>query len=250
METKTEIPSPVILYLRSLLFSVWFVVSLMGYAIFAVFTFPLPYNTRYRLIVGWPRMIIWWLKITCKINYEVKGMENVPKTPCMVMSNHQSTWETMFLASTLPPLVWVVKRELLWVPFFGWGLAVVQPIALNRGAGRKAVEQLAGMAKNRLQLGRWLIIFPEGTRVPVGKKRPYKVGGAVVAASNEVPILPVAHNAGCFWPRKQFLKYPGTVEVEIGEPIGTKGKQPEDIIKEVQDWIQPRVEKLVSKHLP
>ena len=153
------------------------------------------------------------------------------------MANHQSTWETMALGLIFPPLTWVIKRELFLVPIFGWGLALTHPIALNRGAGRKAVEQLVQQGKEKLRQGRWVLIFPEGTRTPPGTKRNFKIGGAILASESNVPVVPVAHNSGNYWARKQFTKKPGTIQMIIGRKIESQGKTAEQINQEVFDWI-------------
>lgn len=160
------------------------------------------------------------------------------------MSNHSSTWETFVLQSFLPPLVWVVKRELLFIPFFGWGLRAMNAIALKRGTGRQAIKQLVDEGSSRMQQGRTVMIFPEGTRVPPGEKRPYKAGGAILAEQTKFPILPIAHNAGNFWPRHSWIKWPGKIKVVIGPLIQAEDKKTSQIIKEVEQWIVPKVEEI------
>lgn len=226
------------LALRSLLFSVFFLGTLLFYVvIIGPFLLPFRFETRYRVLSSWADINIWVLKRVCGVDFRISGLQNMPTEPCIVMSNHQSTWETLAVQGFLPPVVWVIKRELLWLPIFGWGLAMIEPIALNRGSGRSAVEQLVSQGRARLDAGRWIIIFPEGTRVAPDQNKRYKMGGAILASRNDVPILPIAHNAGYLWPRRHFVKYPGVVDVRIGEPITTTGKTPEEINREVKAWI-------------
>lgn len=213
------------------------VISLIVHASLGLLTYPLSFPKRYRILTAWADFVIWWLAKSCKLYHRVHGLEHLPDRPSIVMSNHQSTWETFALKRLFPPASYVVKRELLWVPFFGWAFALLEPIALNRGAGHQAVVQLLAQGKQRLAAGRWIIMFPEGTRVRPGQNKPYKMGGAVVASETQAPVIPVAHNAGYFWSRRQLLKRPGTITVRIGPPIDTAGKSPEQIIKEVKTWI-------------
>lgn len=229
-----------LLWMRSALFAAGMLVSTLFWALASFLTLPLPFRWRYAFVTFWCDINIWWLKLTCGIRFRVEGRENIPRHPCIVMANHQSAWETLALKSLFPPMAWVLKRELLWIPFFGWGLAMVEPIALNRGSGRRAVEQLVTKAKQRLAQGRWMMLFPEGTRVPPGERRRYKMGGAIVAARTGVPVLPVAHNAGVYWPRRSFVKCPGTIVVRIGDPIATAGRSPE----EINEVLKSRIEAL------
>ncbi len=156
------------------------------------------------------------MRIICKLSYEVQGVENIGAQPGIVFAKHQSTWETLTLNFWFTPQSWVVKRELLWAPIFGWGMYMMNPIALDRGAGKKAIEQLVEQGRERLEKGRWIIIFPEGTRIAPGKKGRYRIGGAILAERTGYAVTPVAHNAGEFWPRRQFIKKPGVIQVRIG----------------------------------
>ncbi len=241
-ELTTAILTKISLILRSSAFSLGLIISTVVYALLSLFAYPLPFNTRYRFLTTWADFNIWWLKLVCQLDYRVEGLDNVPKQASIVLSNHQSSWETLALKKFFPPLAWVVKRELLWIPFFGWGLSLAEPIAINRRSGQKAVEQLLNQGCKRLATGRWIIVFPEGTRVAPGTKRRYKLGGAVIASRTQAPVVPVAHNAGLFWPRRQFVKYPGTITVSIGPPIDTRGKKPEAINAEAKAWIEAKLE--------
>lgn len=223
--------------LRSLLFLFGMAISTLVFGILCLLTVFVPYTWRYKFIVNWSIVNLHWLKLTCGLSYKVKGIENIPQQTCIVMSNHQSTWETMAIGTIFPPLIWVVKKELLFIPVFGWGLALTQPIALNRKAGRKAVDQLVEKGIKRLEKGHWILIFPEGTRTPPRTKRKFKIGGALLAEKSGVPIVPVAHNSGNFWARKQLTKKAGVVELVIGPLIQTKNKTATEINQEVFNWI-------------
>ncbi len=236
----------VALAVGAVLFWLGWIPSTILIAIAILLAFPLPLLWRYRVAENWTRFNVWWLRVTCGVGYRVIGAENIAKVPnaAVIMSKHQSTWETMALQRLFPPQVWVLKRELMWIPFFGWGLALVAPIAIRRGTGRKAMDQLLRQGADRLARGLWVVIFPEGTRVAPGQSRRYKMGGAVLASHTGYPIVPVAHNAGLYWPRHSFLKRPGTITVVIGEPIETVGKSPEQLNTEVRDWIEARMSEL------
>jgi 1-acyl-sn-glycerol-3-phosphate acyltransferase len=233
-----HMPSSIVPWLRSALFFFGFVASTVIWAVASMFTLPLPFPTRYAFITAWCDFNVWWIEHTCGIRYRLEGTEKIPAGPCIVMANHQSAWETLALKKFFPPMVWVLKRELLWVPFFGWGLALVQPIALDRGSGRKAVQQLVSQARTRCGQGRWIIVFPEGTRVPPGEVRRFKLGGSIMAVETGMPIVPVGHDSGVYWARRSFIKRPGTVTVRIGDPISTQGKSSDEVNAEVKRAIE------------
>jgi len=229
---------------RSLLFLAGMAILTFIFGIACLFTVVVPYKIRYRFITYWSALNLWWLRITCGLKYEVSGKENIPNHACIVMANHQSTWETLAIGPIFPPLTWVVKRELFFIPIFGWGLALTHPIALNRNAGRKAVDQLVEQGIKKIKDGRSILIFPEGTRTPPGTKRKFKIGGAMLAEQSGAPIVPVAHNSGNFWARKQLTKKPGTVRMIIGPEITTAGKNADQINQEVYEWICTQRDKL------
>ncbi len=207
-----------------------------------------PLRFRMLLLHGWVGFTLWTLEFFCGLGYEVEGRENIPADEgFIVMSKHSSTWETAALQRFFGPLVWVVKRELTWIPFFGWALWAIDAIALNRGTGRKAINQLVVESRQRMDEGRTLVLFPEGTRVLPGQRKPFKLGGAIVAHQTGYSILPIAHNAGEFWPRHSWIKWPGTVRVVIGKPISPAGKSPEQIIAEVGDWITRECERISDR---
>jgi 1-acyl-sn-glycerol-3-phosphate acyltransferase len=236
--------------LRSLLFSLGMLVSTGIVASLVVLCFFLPFSQRYRLTQYWSRFNIWWLRVTCRIDYQLSGAEHIPDRPVIVMAKHQSTWETLFLNHYLPPMSWVVKRELLWLPFFGWALALVRPIAIDRQSGASAVKQVIRQGIKYLQQGQWVLIFPEGTRVAPGVRKRYGMGGAVLAAHSGCPILPVAHNAGECWPRGVFLKRPGSIRVVFGPPITSEGRSPQELNRQVEEWIEGAMVRLGTDSAP
>ncbi len=231
-------------FIRSLIFFVVQIVWVSMYASMVVFVFPLKPHARYRIVSGLAYSMMWLLRVICGIRMEVRGAENIPQEPCIVMCKHQSAWETFSLQTVFPPQVWVLKRELLWLPFFGWGLAVTSPIAIDRSKGKQAMRQLLEQGKDRLARGFCVVIFPEGTRMPYGVHGKYKIGGAMLGEASGAPVVPVAHNAGKFGGRNAFLKHPGTIVMSIGQPIDPKGLKAEEISRRVEDWIENEMERL------
>ncbi len=231
-------------FIRSLLFMIIQLVWIPIYATFSLLTFPLSPHTRYRIISGLAYSMMWLLRVVCDIRMEVRGKENIPAEPCIIMSKHQSAWETFALQTVFPPQVWVLKRELLWLPFFGWGLALTSPIAINRSKGSEAMKQLLAQGKQRLEDGFCVVVFPEGTRMPYGVRGKYKIGGALLARSSGALIVPVAHDAGRLWARNAFIKRPGTITMSIGKPIDPAGLKGEEINRLVEDWIEGEMERL------
>jgi 1-acyl-sn-glycerol-3-phosphate acyltransferase len=232
------------LVIRSLVFLMLQIIITPVFAMLALFTFPLSRLTRYRFISLWAKMMLPILHTVCGIRHEVKGAANLPATPCIVMCKHQSAWETLALQKIFPPQVWVLKRELLWIPFFGWALALTSPIAIKRSDGKGAIKQLLQQGKERLAQGFCVVVFPEGTRVPFGQRGKYKIGGSLLAASSGVPVIPVAHNAGRLWGRHAFSKHPGVITMSIGVPIETKGLRAEEINARVEAWIENEIQNL------
>jgi 1-acyl-sn-glycerol-3-phosphate acyltransferase len=232
----TVLRSVVFLVLQTALTIVWSIISLL--------TFPFKPLTRYRIITTWSRIVVWLARVICGIRYEVRGLERLPRQPSIVLGKHQSAWETLAFQVFLPPQVWVLRRSLLRVPFFGWGLAMASPIAIDRSAGMQALKQTLEQGRDRLARGFWIIIFPEGTRVPPGQRVKYQVGGAWLAAKTGAPVVPIAHNAGRLWRRNAFLKFPGIITVSIGEPIDPAGLKPEELNRRVEDWIESEVARL------
>jgi len=235
-----------VIYLRSILYNVVLCLSLLVYAPLAVLSFPLPILVRSRFIAQWARLQLWSLRHVCRLDYQIEGRGNLPPGPAIVFSKHQSAWETLAYQVILPPLTWVLKRELLWIPLFGWGLAMLRPIAIKRGTGRRAVDQVVKQGTDRLADGLWVLIFPEGTRLPPRTRRKYKQGGAILAAESGYPVVPIAHNAGSFWPRRGFVKRPGVIRVAIGPVIESRGRSAAEITKLSEDWIESTMKELES----
>ncbi len=188
--------------------------------------------------------MLFLLRIICGIRYRVVGAENIPKTPSIVLSKHQSAWETLAFQKIFPPQVWVLKKELLRIPFFGWGLAMTSPIAIDRSSGKAALEQVVEQGRDRLNQGFWVVIFPEGTRIAPGKKGKYRIGGAWLATHTNFQVVPVAHNAGEFWGRNSFIKRPGTITVSIGAPIDPTGMEAGELNAKVEAWIEAEVKRI------
>ena len=224
--------------LRSSLFALALILVTPPYALIALLTFPLPRMLRYRIISGWSRLVVLLSRAILGIRWEVQGREHLPARPAVILSKHQSAWETLAFQHIFPPQVLVLKRELLWIPFFGWGLALMSPIAIDRSRGVAALRNIARRGRERLQQGFWVVVFPEGTRVAPGERRHYQLGGAFLAAASGVPIVPVAHNAGRVWPRNAFLKRPGTITVRIGPPIESADRNPKALNALAETWIE------------
>ncbi len=209
--------------------------------------FFMPLSVRMALVKFWIAYSLGCLKFFCGLDYVIEGLENIPDSGFIVMSKHSSTWETIAIQRFFRPMIWVVKRELTWIPFFGWALKSMDTIALNRGTGRKAIKQLVQESKVQMDAGRILMLFPEGTRVPPMQSKPFKIGGAIVSQQTGYSVLPIAHNAGEYWPRHSWIKWPGTIRVVIGKPIEPQNKRPEEIIAEVAGWIQDECERISDR---
>lgn len=224
--------------LRSALYLLLQIIITPPYALITLVCFPLSPHDRYRVTSSWTFIMLFLLRHLCGIRYQILGAENIPKTPSIVLSKHQSAWETLAFQKIFPPQVWVLKKELLLIPFFGWGLAMTSPIAIDRKSGKKALEQIVEQGRERLKQGFWIVIFPEGTRIPPGKRGKYRIGGAWLATHTNVPVVPVAHNAGEFWGRNSFIKMPGTITVSIGKPIDPTGMEAGELNEKVETWIE------------
>ncbi len=202
----------------------------------------------YRMAASWCRVNLLGARWICGIRWRVHGLENLPANtqadPHIVMSKHSSTWETLSLTQYFPPLAYVAKKELLSIPFFGWGFALASPITIDRKAGTDAMEQIAAQGKERFGQGFWIVVYPEGTRIRAGTRAKYKTGGARLAIKMNVPIIPVAHNAGYLWPKGIFGKRPGTLTMTIGQAISPTGKDPGGLTQEVEAWIEGEVTRL------
>lgn len=228
-------------FIRSLLFSIGMIISIPVAALVILLLAPAPVRYRFKVATGWSIAVLWWLRVTCGIRYRVEGLEHVRGGAAVVLSKHQSTFETLALQIIFQPITWVAKQELMRVPFFGWGLALVLPIAIDRKAGKKAVTQIVEQGTERLRRGISVVVFPEGTRTPAGSRRRYRLGGAILAKESGYRVIPVAHNAGQFWGRRGFTKHPGEIVVRIGKPIEVNNLSAEQIIAEVEEWVESAV---------
>lgn len=233
--------------LRSTLFALFQIAITIPFALIALATFPLPLPARYRVITVWTRLMVGAAESICGIRYRVLGAEALPRPPYVVLSKHQSAWETLAFQLIFPQQVWVVKRELLWVPFFGWGLAMLAPIAIDRNDRRRALRQMLDQGRDRLARGYCIVIFPEGTRVAPGARTHFHPGGAWLAEKTAARVVPVAHNSGEYWRRNAFLKYPGTITVSIGAAIETSGLSAEELNRRVEEWIENEMRRLAGQ---
>jgi 1-acyl-sn-glycerol-3-phosphate acyltransferase len=233
-----------LLYVRAWLFYIGLFVLTIPFSLLAVLLIPLPSVLRSRWVSGWAHAVMWWLKVICNLRYEVRGREHIPATPTIILAKHQSAWETIALQTILPPQVWVLKRELLMIPFFGWGLWAVGSIPIDRSSGREALKKLVNHGKDRLKRGLWVVIFPEGTRTAPGARAKYHIGGAWLATHTQTAVLPVAHNAGRYWRKNSILKYPGVIQVVIGPVISTNGLKPDALNQQVETWIETEMQQL------
>ena len=227
-----------IVLLRSLLFQVYFFTSITVASTLIALAAWLPFSMRFAVARNWGRSMLWVGRWLCGLRYQIEGMENIPDQPSVIFIKHSTVFETYAQLAVFPGQVWVVKRELKWIPLFGWGLAAMRPIAINRSAGRAAVTQVIEQGKRRLADGIWVTVFPEGTRMPPGQTRKYGVSGAALAKEAGVKIVPVAHNAGDLWARRGVAKYPGLVRFVIGPPIDASTQEPKDTNLIVQEWIE------------
>ena len=230
--------------IRSIIFLIAQWVFTLIYALFSPIMFLTNQHTRFRFLSGYAPGTLWLLKVICGIRMEVHGAENIPSHPCVVLSKHQSAWETVALQIVLPPHAWVAKRELLWIPFFGWLLALSSPIALDRSKGKESMRQVLEKGKKKLADGFSVVMFPEGTRIPFGQRGKYKLGGAMLAEQSGAMVLPVAHNAGKYWGKNSIRKHPGTIIMSIGKPVVTTGLKADEIIRLTEDWIEGEMTKL------
>ncbi|RMF98150.1 MAG: 1-acyl-sn-glycerol-3-phosphate acyltransferase [Gammaproteobacteria bacterium] len=230
--------------LRSLLFNTLMILSVLPYAVAVLLAAPFGGRATYRLVAGWVDLNVWFLRRICSLDYEVRGRENIPAEASVAMLKHSSAYETLVELQIFPRQTWVLKRELLWVPFFGWALATLQPIAIDRRAGGSAVQQVIDQGKRRLADGIWVMVFPEGTRMAPGETRRYGLSGTLLAQAAGRKLVPVAHDAGYYWPRRGLRKRPGTVRFVIGEPVDPAGRDPREVNEEIQAWVEATIAEL------
>lgn len=229
---------------RATLFNLGMVINTIFFSSLTILLAPLPAVLHSRIASGWAHVGIWWLALTCGLRYRVIGQQNIPTQACVLLSKHQSAWETIAFQVIFPPQIWVMKRSLMWIPFLGWAFAALRVIAINRSAGREALKQMLQQGKQRLAKGVWVVIFPEGTRIAPGQKGKYHIGGAWLAVHSQATVVPVAHNAGEFWRRNAYIKTPGVITVSIGQPINSTGMTPEQLNQVVEQWIEGEMPKL------
>lgn len=232
---------------RSLLFTAYMMASASLFGAFMTLCFWAPYRFHFAIARLWAQILFWILDRLCGLNFIVEGRERIPAGNHIVMSNHTSAWETIAQFVIFPPHVWVLKRELLWIPFVGWGLKLLKPIAINRGDAHRAVNQVVEQGKARLAEGLWIIVFPEGTRVIAGETKKFGVSGALLAAETGKLMVPFSHNAGSFWPRRGIVKKRGTIRVVIGDAISPKGKNPRQLTEEARQAIEAGLAKIAAE---
>ena len=238
-----------IMLLRSMLFYLLYMLIVFVFGLISTISGPfLGYLNRHRLLTTAGMLINRALSLTCGINVQVDGLENVPHTPCVILSKHQSTWEVFFLQRLFMPVSTILKQELLKIPFFGWGIRLMHPIAIDRSNPRQAMKQVMQQGTQRISEGNRVVIYPEGSRIPYGKIGKYGRSGAALAIAAGVPIIPVAHNAGYCWPARQLMKRPGTIHVIIGKPIIVTAESNSQVVTEqVKDWIETQQLRLADQ---
>jgi 1-acyl-sn-glycerol-3-phosphate acyltransferase len=235
-------------FIASLIYTAFLFAWTFFYSIFFVIACSfLPFRKRFVLARVWGLVLLWALKWICRLDYRIEGRENLPAGNHIALWKHSSSWETIAMAVVFPRQVWVLKRELLWIPVVGWGIRQLHAIAIDRKSGHSAVGQVVEQGKQRLDEGDWIMIFPEGTRMPQGQTRKYGVSGILLAAERGKLIVPVAHNAGSYWPRRGLMKKRGTVRVVIGPPIEAAGRDVREINRQVQAWIEAKVAQLMAQ---
>ncbi|MGD7037209.1 lysophospholipid acyltransferase family protein [Methylotuvimicrobium buryatense] len=236
-------------YLGSSLLLLGIIISTLLFSPIILASVVLPFSVRYKIAGIWINLLLWMVEKSCGIRYEVEGLEHIQGIDAaVVLSKHQSAWETVALRKILPPQTAVLKESLLWLPIWGWALATLKPIAIDRNNQREALKILIDKGSEYLKEGLWVVVFPEGTRAAPGEKKKFNAGGAILAQKSGYPVIPVAHNAGEYWPRYSFLKYPGVVQVRIGPPIETQNRKAGDINAEAEAWIEQAMTEI--SHLP
>jgi len=228
--------------LRTVIFYCVYVPSIITFSILGcTLGLFIPYRPRQTFITTANAIVLWWLKLSCGIKVNVEGLDNIPNQAFVALSKHQSGWETFYLQRTLRPVSTILKKELLKVPFFGWGLAMTRPIAIDRSNPKQALREVLSQGKQRLEEGNNILLFPEGTRMDYGEIGNYSRSGASLAINSGAAILPIAHNAGSCWPAHRFIKQPGTIHVIIGKPIDSTGRKSKELTEEVKDWIETTI---------
>ncbi|MDP6183354.1 MAG: lysophospholipid acyltransferase family protein [Gammaproteobacteria bacterium] len=229
---------------RSTVFYVGVFPATVLVCVIGILILPLDRRTRYLIVTRWSKFALWWLRISCGLTSRVAGVENIPDEPGVIFCKHQSAWETMALQFIFPPHVQVVKRELLFVPFFGWGLASLNPIAIDRAAGAKALRRVLRIGADRIAQGWWVLLFPEGTRTSPGDQPEYSPSAAALAIRARCKLVPVAHNAGVFWSRNGLEKFHGEIQIAIGPAIDSEGKSAAEMTMEAKAWVEAQCAKM------
>ena len=230
--------------LRSLAFTTILFVSVFVWGPLVLLLRIFGYRAAYAGCRGWASVMLALLRICCGLGYSVRGLEKLPAEPSVILMKHSSSWETIAQLVLFPHQTWVMKRELVWAPILGWVIFCLKPIAINRKGGRVAVEQVIAQGRRRLDEGLWVVIFPEGTRVPAGQTKRFGLSGTLLAQAAGRPIVPVAHDAGYFWARRSLIKRPGTIELVIGDPIDPAGRDARQLNDEVQSWVEAEIARL------
>ena len=234
------------LFLRSLVYIIGASIALIV-VLLELMLFFLPLSVRYKIACWWARFCVWWLKITCNIDINIIGLENIPSHPCVIASNHQSTLDVLFFQTFLPHQTWVIKKQLLYIPIFGWGLALLRPIIIDRKDKLNAIRKITSQGVKSINANIWVTIYPEGTRQPYGKLAKYQSGAVSIAKKSHTDILPIYHNAGQFWAKGQFIKKPGTINITIGKPINPDGRNSKEVMREIENWALHLQEKYLQQ---
>jgi len=231
---------------RSGLYFLFLVVTIVPWATVAVIYSIFVRGERlYWVCAGWLRVAVWGARVICGVQARVQGYENLPDSPVVMLPKHQSAWETLAFPSLMPhPLCYVFKRELLWIPFFGWAMARMDLIHIDRSKRTEAWTKVAEQGRRFMAQGNWVIMFPEGTRAPRGGQGKYKNGGTRLAVETGRPVLPVAVTSGRCWPRKSFVLRPGVIDVSIAKPIASTGRDADSLMREVETWIEAEMRRL------
>ena len=232
--------------IRFILFNLISWSTVVPFAIAVLVMWPIGHRYSYFFARMWVLMVIWLVKHICGLSYEVSGQENIPGDSCVFFVKHSSAFETLASLAIFPRNCWVLKRELLWVPFFGWALIPLDSIAIDRSQGGAAVKDVITQGRDRLARGINVVIFPEGTRMPAGQTKRYGISGVLLAQEGNVPIVPVAHNAGYFWPRRGLSVKPGVISVSVGKPVDATGREPREVNREIQGWVEAEVARLIA----
>ncbi|MBK6006202.1 1-acyl-sn-glycerol-3-phosphate acyltransferase [Ramlibacter ginsenosidimutans] len=236
-------------FLRSVLHAIWMLITVIPYALAIVFSAPFAKPvTLYGLAQAWLRHVMVSLRFLCGVDWRVEGMENLPQgetSPGILLVKHQSTLETFLLPVLMPhPLAFVFKKELLYIPFFGWAIGRLDMVHIDRSQRAQAFNKVVAQGKRLLAQGVWVIMFPEGTRIPRGQAGTYKSGGTRLAVATGAPVIPIAVATAREWPRKAFVKHPGTVRISIGKPISSEGRSADELMREVEAWIEAEMRRI------